>query len=218
MATGNINKTDLYDEILVQVPGAGLSVVKQVVNATLREFFVQSGAWLKQEPPLNIKAGKTDYYLDPQADGDVLYIDAIAVPLGEGFKFLKAQTEMGAKMTVTTPTSSPTAWHGYVDQPGKFTLSPAVNQDITRGLYPFVCLTLPDNRTTVPAWMLRYWKDYWLDGAIGKLMSMPDKPYTNLVTSQYYMRRFRNGMAQARQMARRQFTSADTPFQFPRWA
>lgn len=208
---------------MVSLPGAPKAVVQLATFAMLREFFVQSGAWLIEAPAVSIKANQDTYYLDPQPDGAVLYIHAIAFPTGDRFKFLQATQQQVFRAKVNAPSAVPISYHSYVDVPGKFTLTPPVSVDMKQALIPYVVLTLQDDacvgtNDTVPSWMLRYWKDHWIDGVLGRLMSQPDKPYTNLITSQYHMRRFRNGISQARDMGRKQFGSAETNFQFPRWA
>jgi hypothetical protein len=215
--------TDLCDEVMILMPGATLAAVTLITKATLREFFVQSGAWVKELPPVSIKANVDTYYLDPQADGDVLYITAMAYPAGDRYKFLKSLTQSASRARVTAPSAIPIAYHGYVDHPGKFTLYPVVTEDNKQALIPYAALTLHskdcDNvEAAVPTWMLRYWKDHWIDGISSKMMMQPDKPYTNLLQAKYHATRFRNGISQARDMARRQFTNAETDFQFPGWA
>jgi hypothetical protein len=214
--------TDMFDEIMSVTPGATSAIVKQTLLATLREFFVQSGAWIKEAPPVSLKEGVSDYHLDPQAGGDVLYVHAIAFPVGPRHKFIPAVSQRRARAMSNSPTAMPVAWHGFIDAPGKIRLIPTPNADAKQVLIPYVVLTLPTgcsiDQDVVPAWMFRYWKDHWLDGVLGKLMMQPDKPYTNLLQAQYHGKRFRTGMAQAREMAKTQFTNAETSFTFPRWA
>ena len=84
----NTEISSIYDEAMVRLPGAGVPILQQETIAMLREFFVQSGAWLVEAAPVSIKALQDTYYLDPQPDGDVLYIHRIAFPTGDRFKFL----------------------------------------------------------------------------------------------------------------------------------
>ena len=72
--------------------------------------------------------------------------------------------------------------------------------------------------TDIPAFFQTWYFDIILDGAAFKLLSQPNKPYTNDKLAVYYGKRFRAAMARARDMARRQFTTADTAFVFPPWA
>lgn len=215
--------TDLYDEVVIHVPGAASGVIKLATEATLREFFVVSGAFTKELPPVSIRANVADYYLDPQPDGEILYIHAMAYPVGDRYKFLKPLTQQAARARVHAPSAIPLAFSSYVDYPGKFTLQPVVTEDLKHALVPFCAMTIKRGRCLeddfqIPVWMLRYWKDHFVSGILGRLFSIPDKPYTNSIQSQYHLRRFRAGMAQARDAARRQFTDAETPFTFPRWA
>jgi len=213
----------IFDEVMIRAPGATVALVELETFATLREFFVDSGAWLVEAPPVSIKAYQPDYYLDPQPDGDVLYIYSMAYPTGDRYKFLTVSQQQTVRGRVFAPSAIPITYHGYVDEPGKFTLSPTVTVDAKKALIPYVVLTLKDsacdgNKEDIPSWMLRYWKDIWIDGILGRMMSQPNKPYSNPAQAQYHGRRFRTGIARARDMARRQFGTAETDFKFPRWA
>tara|TARA_R110000851_G_scaffold265570_7_gene418093 strand:- start:3949 stop:4575 length:627 start_codon:yes stop_codon:yes gene_type:complete len=208
---------------MVRLPGAGVPILQQETIAMLREFFVQSGAWLVEAAPVSIKALQDTYYLDPQPDGDVLYIHRIAFPTGDRFKFLTVSQQQSFRGKVNAPSAIPISYHGYINAPGKFTLTPPVTTDMPKALIPYVVMTIKERcgegqTTSVPSWMLRYWKDHWIDGLLGRLMSIPDKPYSNLMQAQYHMRRYRNGISQARDMGRRQFNNSETDFKFPGWA
>jgi hypothetical protein len=221
MAVQNTKLTDFYDEIAIQVPGATIPIITQTLRATLREFFVDSGAWVVEAQPMKMRPGKADYYLDPQAEGDVLYVMAMSVDVNNyRAKFLVPEQMQRFGYATNNPSPVPVRFRGYVDTPGKFTIAPypAAGVDTDGVLQPYVALTLPENRETVPSWMIRYWKDIWIEGCLSKLMIMPDKPYSNLTSAKYYQRRFRNGISTARDTARRQWTSAENSFAFPRWA
>jgi hypothetical protein len=169
-----------------------------VLKATFREFCNVSGAWVRKLDPIDAVKDKEIYCLDPQPDASILYILSI----------------------VANPD---TPWHvryyGDPEIPGRFKLLSPATQDITDGLIPYVALTLPEQWSDrVPYTFKRYHFDTILDGAAGRLFAQPGKPYTSMPMAKYHLRRFRSGMAAARDMARRQFTASDTDFAFPKWA
>jgi hypothetical protein len=61
--------------------------------------------------------------------------------------------------------------------------------------------------------------DFVLDGALGRIMSIPKKPWSSPVHAQYHLRRFRAGIAEARDMAKRSWGLSESGFHFPQgWA
>lgn len=219
------------DELMTVVAGCTPAGARQALKATLREFNVQSAAWVRQLNPIDIKENKADYFLDPQPDAAVLFILAIDYlqpdpnnptitdPNGRFTSRLIPVQTPTIRHRANAPISNPMWYAGDSEIPGKFTLLPPVDRDISKALFPYVALTMKepwDER--VPYTYQRYHFDKILDGATGRLFSQPGKPYTNPKMAQYHLRRFRNGMAQARDMAQRQFTTAGHDFRFPRWA
>lgn len=225
-------KIDVWaDELMTSVAGCTPDGARQALKATLREFNVQSAAWVRELKPISLVAGKQDYFLDPQPDAAVLFILAIDYlqpdpndpnstnPNGRFSRRLVPIQTPTVRYLNRAPISDPMWYSGDSEVPGKFTLLPAVDRDLERALFPYVALTMKepwDGR--VPYTYERFHFDKILDGATGRLFSQPGKPYTNPKMAQYHLRRFRNGISQARDMAQRQFTKAGNDFRFPRWA
>ncbi|RKX47794.1 MAG: hypothetical protein DRP64_00060 [Verrucomicrobia bacterium] len=219
------------DELMTSVSGCTSAGAKQALKATLREFNVQSAAWVRELRPISIKANKADYFLDPQPDSAILYILAIdylqpnpndSSDANQNGRFTRRLVPMQVptiRNRQRTPAAEPAWYAGDAEVPGKFTLLPTVDRDIDDCMYCYVALTMKepwDGR--VPYTYERYHFDKILDGATGRLFSQPGKPYTNPKMAQYHLRRFRNGMAQARDMAQRQFNKSGNDFIYPRWA
>lgn len=218
--------TDWIDELLPHVPGVSLQGAKQALRATLREFAVDSGAWLHELPPVSLRAGRDVYYLEPTACGNttVLYIQAISYVVDNGTNFVRflkpLQGTNYRARSAQAPLSEPWGFLADPAEPGKFLLVPGVSEDVVDALIPYVALGFSEQfeDDAIPLRFRRYWFDHILDGAIGRLIGQQDKPYTNLVLAQYHKRRFRAGVSKARDMARRQMAGAESDFQFPFWA
>lgn len=78
------------------------------------------------------------------------------------------------------------------------------------------CLECDCGSWDLPEWMFEMYFQDWLDGTLGRLYSMPSKPWTNLQLAQYHGRRFRNEMAFRKQEAARGFVYNVPTWQFPR--
>lgn len=213
------------DELGVMLPGLTEMAAKQALGATFREFCVVSGAWVREIDPISIVADQATYEINPLSDATVLYIMAISYQPEQTdtnnrySRFLQPSQEMYSRSRAAAPGSQPWGYVGNAEVPGQFTLVPTVGTNIADSLIPYVALG-PINPFDgmFPASFQTYHFDKILTGAAARLMSYQDKPYTNLMVSQVYHKRFRAGMAEARDMARRQFTSAENDFVFPYWA
>jgi hypothetical protein len=217
--------TDLWaDELTVMLPGATKAAIQLALRATFREFCLQSGAWVRELPLIDLDEGVSTYELAPYvADAEILYILAVmwrAESSPEAYyralRGLQVPNNRGRRVTVS---EAPVAYYGNTEQPSRITVDPTPSKDLPQSLLVYAALGPKyPYEDTMPAFFRSHLFDVILDGTAGRMMGQQDKPYTNTIGAQYYMRRFRTGMAQARDMARRQFTSAETGFRFPSWA
>jgi hypothetical protein len=213
------------DELGVMMPGLTQQASKQALAATVREFCTVSGAWIRRLDDVPIVSGQSHYSLNPQSDATVLYVMSVGYvedpqgTQGEIVKFLNPLQAPHFYKRSATPSDQPWGFAGDPEIPGRIRLLPTVNTAESRALAPFVALgPVRPFDDQVPEHFSQVHFDVILDGAASKLMGQQDKPYTNIITAQYYARRFRNGMAAARDMARKQFTTAESDFVFPFWA
>lgn len=225
MSAKTVPMSNWADELMVLLPGVSTEAAKQALRASFREFCVQSGAWTRELRPVDIKEGKSRYYLDPQPDASVLYILAIqyvvtddANPTSGYSRFLNAQQRPYQRSKALQPVAAPVAYVGVSEEPGAFDLVPAVNVDMDQVLIPYVCLGPKEPfNDRFPYSFERLHFDKLLEGAASRLMMQSGRPYSNPIMAQYYARRFRAGMAAARDMSRREFNTSRSEFAFPYW-
>lgn len=212
------------DEVMTSCPGASQAAYYQAFRAAVREFCVVSGAWIRELSPIDIRAGKKDYYLDPQPNATVLFINSIMIKTqndedGVYSRYLHPVQTPAVRAQHRPPSEGPWGFYCDPEVPGKFTLTPEVTIDIPDAMIPTVSLTMPTSQCDIlPMHFARYYFDILLDGTLSKLMSQQDKPFTNLMTGQYHARRFRAGMARARDESRKQHAMVETKFSYPAWA
>lgn len=119
-----------------------------------------------------------------------------------------------------------TGWPAYFktlnERPGAAQIIPplAGNMAAGEGVVPWVSLGFPRQilANSIPVVFERMWYEHILDGALSRLMSQQDKPYTNPQLGAYHTKRFRNGIAEARDSAMKQFNNSESGWVFPRWA
>jgi hypothetical protein len=226
----SVSLSEWADELTTMAAGLTEQGARQALRATLREFCVQTGAWNREMEPIDLFAGQDEYDLNVLLDDDTAEITIIqAVEYRHNVendtprysRFLIPSQSPHWKRRTQTPSDAPWGFAGDHERTGILVLVPPVGKDLVEALVPYVSLrpsATGDQDDEVPDVFRTMWFDVILEGAAGRLHAQPDKPYTNVMTAQYYMRRFRTGMSTARDQARRQFTSADTDFTFPGWA
>lgn len=211
------------DEIMMQVSGASVAVVKQVIRATVREFCHVSGAWMRQLPAVDVVAGQARYTLPDPADGRVLTVQAVTYTgavngVSQGTQFLVPIQSPSVVTVDSVAADSPIYYYGDFEAAGVITLVPPPARSVPDALVAYVSLGPKTNSGDEVADVLaNSFFETILDGALGRLMEIPDRPFTNLALAQYRLRRFRSGMSTARDTARRQWTTATSGFVFAPW-
>jgi len=212
------------DELTVALPGATKPAIQQAFRATFREFCTQSGAWVRELPLIDIVAGQDTYPLDSKvSDASILYILVAYLRTVSGeddhYRALKALQTPFHRTRQKGTSGYPRAFYSVTEAPATLVLTPVPAENIEDGLQVYVALgpKFP-YEDEVPEFLRSHAYDVLLDGTLGRMMGQQDKPYTNTIGAQYYLRRFRGGIAQQRDMARRQYTSAESSFIFPPWA
>lgn len=219
------------NESAPDLPGASTEGTKQVIRRIFRRFCTESGAFiLKQEVPIDIVADQktydvrdayptllTDDYVQPMYIWQIGYfMDYAKNP--DTSRPLTPVQQPNMRNSPVNPSSQPFGYETFIDKPGIFDLVPPVTKDIPQALSAFVAFRL--NATTFPDAnipdVFEYnWFDILLDGIIGSMCAQQEKGYTNAAKAELHQKRFILGMARAREMAKRQFNTADAQFAFP---
>lgn len=220
-----------FEEIIPEVPGAGEHGVKQVLRRIFRKFCQDSGAYiLEHESPIDIVADQANYNvmlayptLVTSDDHIPIYIWSIGLfddyAADSRVRFLQPQQAPFHRAMTATPSNNPWGYTTDIRDSSTFTLNPVVNRNITDALATFVAFRLKDDPnfpdSTIPEVFASHWFDIILDGAIGELCAQQDKSYTNSQKALLHQRRFRNGIARARDEARNQFNTSANGFVYP---
>jgi len=215
---------EIYDEVLVNLPGATVAALEIQTKAVMREFYTVSAAWRIELDPITLYPGKSTYYLDPPLpNAEVLYIHDIWYRIGGSWRRMAKLNQTVFRDRINRASEGgPSCFKGFADMPGKFEVSPTLStgaEAITEFMIPVVSLIMKepwDKR--VPLFVTRYWKDVIIDGVLSRMYRQQDKPFSNTQMSQYHERRFRSGCHRAREMAKRQYTDAENTVHFPRFA
>ena len=204
------------DDILSRLPGADEDMADAQFLSALREFYTRSGAWI-QEFTKTLQAGKTNYTLNPAPNSSKV----IAV---HQVQFGDANPVKPASRRPLVSSSAGTGTSGFLPHMSTPSLmivypTPATGMaDVTMRILASCTYDDGDCHTPPEQVQVQFY-DFVLDGALGRMMTIPKKPWSSPVHAQYHLRRFRDGIAVARDMAKRSWGLSESNFQFPQdWA
>lgn len=189
--------TRLMKTLRVRIPGALDDAIRLELFSAVDEFLRISQLWT-EEIALTTIEGETFYEIEPESTTSK--INRLISVKNADDRLISATMAVVGELTLTN--------------------EPPEGDEYT----VTVALTISDptdsnNNPRVPEWILEKYRETFLDGAVGRLMSQPAKPYANERMAVYHLRRFRDGLAQARVDARHKNVDSANSWMFPRgWA
>lgn len=192
MATLSLELTRLLNKVQMRLPGALDSAVKIELFDVLDEFFKGSNIWT-EDIDVDVDDTTDTYDVVPTDDGQINRLIGIV-------------------------NSDSVPVYGDMAIPGTLILRNTPSQEETFTVK--VALTVVDPVRTdgwamFPDWiMLKYGADF-AEGVLGKMMSQPNKPYTNERLAIYHLRRWQGAIATARSEARRANVFRGQSWRFP---
>lgn len=202
------------DTLLSRLPGADAETVSYELRNTLRQFYRQSGSWIIDTPPIPLVAGKAVYDVSLKLPGvKVLFVNRVAYEN----RYLRLYDHETPRLASLTP-GGPLAVVGVPATPGSLKFIPTPQGSDLKSFVATVALTADDLRCNVPDYVQSHFFDTIVDGVLSRMFMHIKRPYSAPAHAEQHARRFRNGVAEARDMARRNFTLAETSTHFPPWA
>ncbi|CAG2132522.1 phage adaptor protein [Cupriavidus numazuensis] len=187
--------TDLFNEVLPELPGVGQDLAANAIRNTIIEFCHGSWAWRYFMDPMPVLANLNTYELDPPPGAEVVQALVVKVdgkelpPSNETdvtARYPRWQTEAGTPKCYLT------------DDPSQIILAPVPDTKIPGGLVVTVALQPTRTSTTFPTWIWSRYFDGLAAGAKARLMAMPGKPWTSPQLFQLYRGQFEAAMAGAK--------------------
>ena len=195
-----------------RLPGAPLVALQQEWLWAAREFFSRSTAWRHTLPAITIVAGTDLYSLTSDVtDASINQVHQASIP----DRYLSPSSQhpvvLGNQESETpTQFSSP----NQTD----IRLWPKPSKEITDGLLVTVSLIPTSLTTAMPDYLGNQFFEPLLDGMLGKMMNYPNRPFSNDTKAAYHLRRFRSGMARARNNAIHGLNESSNTWNYPGFA
>ena len=179
-----------------ELVGASDNGIKGQLYDVCREFFKDSNSWY-EHISVQILSGHRHYRLTPVEGGMILRLVTI---------WDKNFIVLPAIMPHLEPPSADLEL--VYPQNTSFTAKVVVTKQIVE---PTTRDMLPD----APRWLLPVYHETILDGVLGKMMGQSTKSYSNDTLSTYHLRRFRDGIMQARVASERANIYGAQAWRFP---
>jgi hypothetical protein len=196
-------------DMLPYTPGCVAKVRKRAVVLACREFFEQSAAWRVVVGPKNLVANKKRYYMSPyDAYSNIVRVFSVEL---NGYPL----DPLLRRPAGTEPPADRPRYY-YLENPDQIRLWPMANSSATNALTFYVALTPKQTVTHLPRIAATHFFDAILDGAIGRLLEQPAKPYSDPVRAQYHLSRFQAAIGKYAGEAKKGFAGAGS-WTYPRF-
>lgn len=192
----NIKYSDLLDDVLPNLSADPSDpVTEYAIKRAVIDFCAGSWVWKHLPDNLDVTAGEATYDLEPLPATDIAAVMAAehnTVPLDpKGLDWLNREIP-GWRTTRHTP-----KYFTQVDTE-QIILAAVPEATIAGGLSLTLALQPAQNSTGFPKWIANQYLYALADGAIARLMLMPNKPWTDVVNGQDRRTKFDNAIANAR--------------------
>lgn len=197
--------TRLMNAASVRLPGATEGALQLELFAVMDDFFKGSNCWRED---IVVQVGASD-------------------PAGTVYQLVPTGPALIDKLMWVYQTSTqPDILRGpqvaaAMAIPGELTL--AVQPSSPISIVATVNLTVQDPTqrdgfVTFPLWVLQRYRDTILDGLLGRMMTQPNKPFSNTQMAIYHTRKFNSGVSHARVETSRNNTYRQQAWRFPGFA
>lgn len=168
------------------------------IKRSVIEFCAGSWIWVNLQDPMNMQAGIAEYDLEPPTGSDVssvLTVELDAVPLQPRNLDWLSKEIPGWRTTKARP-----KYFTQVDT-DQIILAPLPEVNLANGLTIATALQPSQSAASFPKWIYTQFVYTIIDGAVAKLMLMPGRPWTDLLSGADKRQRFENGIANAKNTA-----------------
>ncbi len=190
----------------MKLPGSSDSGIKSELFSVVKEFLKDTNAWIEYNR-LNVTADVQFYTITPREGGQIIRL--VGATDGNGFAVNVSMPEIPTlivhkRVQVTSIPSSPNDTTLSATSPWRVCIIKNIDLPQTRDQLP-IC----------PEFVLKRYSEIILDGILGKMMLEQAKSYTNTQLGMYHLKRYRDGINEARNDAFTQNVFGGQRWSFP---
>jgi hypothetical protein len=190
------------NEARIRLPGATDDAMQLELFAVMDDFFKGSNVW-QEDIDITIPANdpaNTIYDVTPSSPSTIdKLMWVFQAPT-------QSNVARGAQVGAAMQT------------PGQLTLRTQPSTSIVYRVTVALTVQDPvrrDGYVTFPAWVLAKYRSILIDGLVGRMMSQPNKPFSNVQLTVFHTRKFNTGIATARVEMTRNNTYRQQAWCFP---
>lgn len=205
-----IKYSDLLDEVL---PFLAADPSDPVTEAAIRrsviEFFSRSWLWKYLPDPVDLVAGEPVYDLEPPQGGSVVAVMNVIV---NGQPIDNKTIEWLDRNVPLWRTERRASSYFTQVQSDQVILAPVPDTNVTGGITMTLAIAPSATSKSFPAWVVNNvnYLETIVDGALYRLMLMPNKPWTDLKNGADRRLQFNTGVASASELAATALSRAPT--------
>lgn len=200
----NAKYTDLLDEVMPHVPGADTDIVVNAIKRAVIQFCVKSLVWRVPSDPITVYADGTADIDSPESNTQVVKVLSAKLA-GRKDPILPKSPEWLDAWNPDWRTAIGEAQYFTQDNPLQMLVTLAPGSQLVGALTAQLALAPSIVSSGVEKWILDRYAEPLASGAIGRLMIMAKKPWTNAQLGLGHMQEFQAGIGAAMAQAAKGF-------------
>ena len=198
---------DLLDEVLSYLAADPSNpVTENAIKRAVIEFCAGSWIWKYLPDTLTTLSGEAFYDLEPPTGADVSVVMHVAL---DGVPLTHKSIEwLDVELPRWRTTGGTPKYFSQIDSE-QIVLAPMPDAGVTNGLSMTLALQPSQSATGFPAWIGNQYFEDLVNGALSRLMLMPNKPWTDIINGAGRRAAFDAAMNNARASAVRSLARAE---------
>jgi hypothetical protein len=188
--------SDLIDDVLPSLAAdPSIPVTEYAIKRACIEFCAGSWIWQFMPDPIDVVAGEAYYDLEPETGADVTAVMDVShnqVPLDAKSVEWLDKNLPGWRTNQAVP-----KYYTQVDT-DQILLAAVPDSNITGGLTMTLALQPSQSAVGIPKWIFTQFMYVLAEGAMARLMMMPNKPWTDMQTGAFHASHFQGSIANAK--------------------
>lgn len=196
---GNIKYSDLIREVLpFLAANPSNPVTENMIKRAAIEFCAGSMVWKHIPDAMDVDANEPVYDIDVPSGSEVSCVISVIL---NGDPILPKSIDWLNNNVPTWNTTPSQPLYFAQTEPGQIILAPTPSDNVAAAMNITVALQPSQNSTSFPKWIFSRFAYAIADGAVAKLMLIPNKPWTDLASGEYRLNQFNAAIASARATA-----------------
>lgn len=174
-----MNLSDLYNEVLVDCPGAPEPLIADTLVTVLRDFCSRTRFWRQNLTPVNLVAGQAEYPLAAPADTEIVVLTLVQFTPSPDWPLVPRSTiELDRELPGWRAAQASRPAFYYQPTAGSIRPVYTPSEDVPGGLLATAALRPTKAATQMDDDLHREYGDEIVAGAKARLQAAPNKPWS----------------------------------------